>query len=424
MLFNALVLCLLTLAQGQVNVVETAKELLPMAQSHNHNEDHLVNLLVQVKNQDGRHFASKIADRVRVEREGLRWMGITARYSKIKELENHQGIVSVDIDHEQFALETNFNLRRRLEETIPWGIPTVLQDIDFWNNLNATASQIKVCVVDTGYDLGHEDLPSGADVDGTDGAGEAWYYDGNSHGTHCAGTIAALGSNDKGVVGVLPDNKDSNFMLLIGKAFDATGTGYSSQTIAAVQSCVDKGANVISMSLGGPSSSVTDQDFYDDLYKYQNILLIAAAGNSGDSAYSYPASYSSVVSIAALEDGGSGLTRAYYSQYNDQVEISAPGSNVLSTIPGSEYGYKSGTSMATPHVSGVAGLLWIYFPECTNAQIRHVMDATASEFNGGCNNEYGYGLLQAKDAYYFWLRVTVVESWVHQLHLHKEAVTN
>ena len=94
------------------------------------------------------------------------------------------------------------------------------------------------------------------------------------------------------------------------------------------------------MSLGSSGSSKTSRDFYDDLYKNQNILLIAAAGNSGNGAYSYPASYSSVVSVAALEQGRSGLTRAYYSQYNDQVEISAPGSNVLSTIPGSEYGYK------------------------------------------------------------------------------------
>jgi len=396
------VLALISSTYAQVNVVEMAKELFPAAESHkhNHNEDHLVNLLVQVKNQDGKHFASKLAESVRVERPGLKWMGIVAKHSKIKELEENENIVGVDIDHEEHALETEFSVRRRLTETIPWGIPTVLQDIDFWKNLDAPQSSISVCVVDTGYDLGHEDLPSGADVDGTDGAGEAWSYDGNSHGTHCAGTIAALGNNDIGVTSVIPDNQDGNFMLLIGKAFGANGSGYTSQTIAAVQGCVDQGANVISMSLGGSGSSRSSRNFYQDLYENQNILLIAAAGNSGNSAYSYPASYDQVMSVASLQERRSGaLQRSSFSQFNDQVEISAPGSSVLSTIPGNAYGYKSGTSMATPHVSGVAGLLWSYFPDCTNAQIRHVLDATASTFNGDCNDEYGFGLVQAKDAY-------------------------
>lgn len=309
--------------------------------------------------------------------------------------------MAVDIDHKEYVLETGFSLRRRLEEEIPYGIPLVLQDVDFWNDLDPPTSTISVCVVDTGYDLGHEDLPVEPDVDGTDGAGETWSYDGNSHGTHCAGTIAALGSNDKGVVGVLPDNKDGNFMLLIGKAFDESGSGFTSDTIDAVQACVDQGANVISLSLGGSSASRSVRNFYNDLYENHNILLIAAAGNDGDSGYSYPASYTGLVSVAALQQArrSGELSRASYSQFNDQVEIAAPGSSVLSTIPGDDYGYKSGTSMATPHVAGVAGLLWLYFPECTNAQIRHVMAYTAQTLNDGCNVETGYGMVQAKDAY-------------------------
>ena len=346
MLFKlSAVLSLLSLSQGQVNVADMAKELVPVAQSHEHghndNEDHLVDLLVQVKNEDGKHFASKIADTVRVEREGLRWMGITAKYSKIKELEENKNIVAVDTDHEEYALETDINVRRRLTETIPWGIPTVLQDMDFWSNLDPPKGHISVCVVDTGYDLGHEDLPVEPDVDGTDGAGEAWSYDGNSHGTHCAGTIAALGGNDNGVTSVVPNNYGGKFKVLVGKAFNASGRGSTSQTIAAVQGCVDQGANVISMSLGGSGNSKSAMNFYTELYEDENILLIAAAGNSGNSALSYPASYDQIMSVAALQQKRSGaLQRASYSQYNDQVEISAPGSNVLSTVPGNSYGSK------------------------------------------------------------------------------------
>jgi len=400
-----LFLTFFSLVRSQVNVVETAKELSSMAKNHNHNhnEDHLVDLLVHVKNQEGKHFASKLADRVRVERKGWKYMGITAKYSQIKELEKNKNIVAVDIDHEEFAIEAEPSLRRRLSEDIPWGIEEVLQDLDFWNNLDADKSPVSVCVVDTGYDLGHEDLPVEPNVDGTDGAGEEWSYDGNSHGTHCAGTVAALGSNDKGVVGVLPNNEDGNFMLLIGKAFDASGRGSNSQTMAAVQGCVDQGANIISLSLGGSGQSRSTMRFYDELYNDENILLIAAAGNDGNDRYSYPASYSSLVSVASLQSTHrTGISRSSFSQYNDQVEIAAPGSSVLSTIPGNGYGYKSGTSMATPHVSGVAGLLWMYFPQCTNAQIRHVMLATASTLTSeddGCDVYTGYGMVQAKSAY-------------------------
>jgi len=390
---------LFSLVQSQVDVETKAEELYPMAQNHNDNKE--VRLLVHAKNKEGKEFASKRATMVTMERKNFRYMGITAPYSLMEELRKNKDIESVDIDHEVFVIEDQ-NVRRRLAEEIPWGIPTVLQDIDWWNNLDADRASIKVCVVDTGYDLGHEDLPQEPDVDGTDGAGELWSYDGNSHGTHCAGTIAALGGNNKGVVGVLPNNEDSNFQLLIGKAFDASGSGYSSLTISAVQGCVDQGANVISLSLGSTRGSRTESQFYEDLYTDQDILFIAAAGNSGNTAYSYPASYPFHVSVASLEEGNRrdpDIHKSSFSQYNDQVEVAAPGSGVYSTIPDNSYGTKSGTSMATPHVAGVAGLLWMYFPDCTNKQIRHVIDATSSPLDGACDVNTGFGLVQAKDAY-------------------------
>lgn len=401
----SVVLSLLASAQGKLDVKGTAKDVAQAVHSdilgsHSRKDDQMVDVLVRARNEQGKKFATSIADEVRVERDGFLYMGITIKYSQMEELEKNEHIEAVDIDHEMRALETDPSLRRRLAEDIPYGIPVVLQDIDFWNDLDAPKSPISVCVVDTGYDLGHEDLPQGGDVDGTDGAGEAWDFDGNSHGTHCAGTIAAVGSNNKGVVGVLPDNKDGNLKLLIGKAFGASGSGSTSATIAAVQGCVDQGANVISLSLGGSGDSRNARNFYADLYANQNILMIAAAGNDGNARLSYPASYPGLVSVAALQQRRNGdLSRASYSQFNAQVEIAAPGSNVLSTIPGNSYGSKSGTSMATPHVAGVAGLLWMYFPECTNAEIRHAMLFTADPITQGCDEFTGYGVVQAQDAY-------------------------
>merc|ERR1719410_2288378 len=162
------------------------------------------------------------------------------------------------------------------------------------------------------------------------------------------------------------------------------------------------GANVVSMSLGCTSCyTEMEDDFYSELNSEDGVLIVAAAGNSGNSAYSYPASYSSVVSVAALDDPVENGV-AGFSQFNSQVEIAAPGVDVLSTVPGNQYAEFSGTSMATPHVAAVAGLLWMYFPSCTNQDIRHAIAKSAKPYTMSplkCDEFSGYGLVQAKSAY-------------------------
>merc|ERR1740129_982689 len=151
---------------------------------------------------------------------------------------------------------------------------------------------------------------------------------------------------------------------------------------------------VISLSLGGGGYSTTTNDFYNQLYEEEDILFVAAAGNGGSSSKLYPASYPALMSVAAID---SNENKASFSQYNDQVEISAPGVGVKSSLPNDKYASWSGTSMATPHVAGVAGLLWMYFPECKNYQIRNVLAATALDLgDGGCDTKFGHGLVQAK----------------------------
>merc|ERR1711971_1468730 len=148
--------------------------------------------------------------------------------------------------------------------------------------------------------------------------------------------------------------------------------------------------------MGGGYSSTTNE-FYNNLYENDDILFIAAAGNGGSSSYLYPASYPALMSVAAID---SNMNKASFSQYNNQVEISGPGVSVKSSLPNDKYASWSGTSMATPHVAGVAGLLWMYFPECKNYQIRNVLAATAEDLgDGGCDTKYGHGLVQAKKAY-------------------------
>ena len=284
-----------------------------------------------------------------------------------------------------------------LAETVPYGISMVQAD----QLSDANIGNRKICIVDTGYDGSHEDLRPTSAVTGDDSNGLGddtgdWFHDGYGHGTHVAGTISAVGGNGKGVVGV---SGSGAVGLHIVKVFDDFGGwAYGSDLVVAIEQCMNAGANVISMSLGGSMSSTTEEAAFQDAYDH-GVLAIAAAGNGGSSAFSYPASYDAVVSVAALD---STKTVAGFSQFNSQVELAAPGVGVLSTLPGNAYEAWDGTSMATPHVSGVAALVWSYFPDCPPAAIRHALAQGAEDLGTtGRDDSYGHGLVQAKAAYDF-----------------------
>jgi len=236
--------------------------------------------------------------------------------SAIKGLRNNPNIEFVEIDPVRRLLNTDLNLT----EVQPWGVSPVEGDV-VSDNLAANRT---VCIIDSGYDISHSDL-SGNQVTGTDDVGTgSWSTPGGSHGTHVAGTIAAI-NNGSGVVGVMPSG---NVNVHVIKVFNEAGWGYSSSLVAAVDNCVTAGANVISMSLGGATSSATESTAFDNYYS-QGVLSIAAAGNDGNTAHSYPASYDSVVSVAAVDSGN---MHANFSQATNQVELSGPGEAVLSTV--------------------------------------------------------------------------------------------
>jgi len=155
---------------------------------------------------------------------------------------------------------------------------------------------------------------------------------------------------------------------------------------------------VISLSLGGTEYSKIEKNFYDDVYN-QGVLVVAAAGNSGNSGALYPGAYPSVIAVSAVDQDG---IRPDFSQCNDQVEIAGPGVDIMSTFPPNAYAVLSGTSMAGPHVAGIASQLMGFFPDCTNYQIRNAMVRSTKrvgEYPGFCNNGYGSGLVQGKAAY-------------------------
>lgn len=361
--------------------------------------DGTTKVIVQVR--DSVYFAlnNSFVKTVEADLRGSRIMGL--------ELSNRDDINSLNNDPNVISIEPDFNVKifddqvinndsvNIMKQTVPYGVDMVLQDRNKLKKKRAKG-KVKVCVADTGYDINHKDLPKSY-VNGTSRIEEKWDYDGNSHGTHVAGIIAGLGTNGKGIYGVIPHDYKGNFELIIVKAFDKSGSAYNSAVIEAVEDCVTQGANVISMSLGCSGCyTIAIDNYFQSLFD-NDIILVAAAGNDGNSDHSYPASYKSVISVASIR---SNKKRSSFSQYNNQVELSAPGSSVYSTVPRGRYSYKSGTSMSTPYVAGVAGLLMMFFPKCTSAQIRNVMAYTAQDLgSSGCDVKTGFGLVQADDAF-------------------------
>ncbi len=222
---------------------------------------------------------------------------------------------------------------------------------------------VKVGIVDTGIDKTHEDLSGktvncaattagvlgviGGDPVPTESRGCA---DDNDHGTHVAGTIAAKANNGVGVAGVSFDSPLGICKALHG----ALGVGSTSAVANCITYLASKGNKVISMSLGGGDSTTLRQSVQQAWNGGNGSLLIAAAGNDGDGTLNYPAAYPEVVSVAATDDDDQ---RASFSNANSDVEVAAPGVDILSTKRGGGYVKFSGTSMATPHVAGVAAVI-------------------------------------------------------------------
>jgi len=283
-----------------------------------------------------------------------------------------------------------------LQETLPWGVNRIDADV-VWEYGNK-GTGVNVCVIDTGIDYTHPDLDDnyrgGYDFVNND----ADPMDDNGHGTHCAGIIAAE-NNDIGVVGVAPEAN-----LYAVKVLDSTGSGWVSDIIAGIEWAVNNDMDIISMSLGTNTYSASLETACNNAYA-AGLLLVAAAGNDGNAlgigdTVDYPARFNSVIAVAAtnIDDERAvwGLFTA--SSTGSAVELAAPGDNIYSTYPGG-YAALSGTSMACPHVSGTAALIWSTEPELTNEEVRARLNSTADDLGKpGRDKLYGHGLVDADEA--------------------------
>lgn len=476
-------------------------------------------VVVQYKAGAGAEIAALVArlgGRVVVDLDEVDAVAVTLPKAALVALKAARSVQSVDADAERHILGARAVARSQATpsaaspQVTPYGIPMVQADLVS----DGSAASRTLCIVDSGIDGSHEDH-QGNHLNGVNlTTSGLWNTDEAQHGTHVAGTIAAV-NNSLGVVGVAPGKK---LNIFIAKVFDVSGSASSSTIAKAMLQCLSKGkANVVSMSLGGSSAAAIEQKVAK-LLANKNVLVIAAAGNGGNTAVSYPAGFAEVVSVAAVD---ANKQHASFSQSNSDVELSGPGVSVLSTVPmgtgtsasasaggnsynvigmaesplgtataalydfglggatdlgatgkvclilrgtyafsdkvlncqnsggvgaiiynnaagplngtmngvvttipsvgadgndgpsllskvglsstvavtPSNYALFDGTSMATPHVSAVAALVWSRHTNCTAAQMRASLQKSALPLGTGVpNNDYGYGLVQAKAA--------------------------
>jgi len=275
----------------------------------------------------------------------------------------------------------SFEIKKQGQE-IPWGVKRIGAP-SVWKN--TTGKGVRVGIIDTGVDINHPDLKDNVKMTG-------WVLDcqniidDNGHGTHVAGTIAAL-DNDIGVVGVAPKVE-----IYSVKAFTKSGRGNVSDVIEALNWCVQNKIQVINMSFGFKNSKALEKAI-KEAYK-RNIVLVAAAGNSGGTNnVMYPAGYPEVIAVAA---SNSDDKVAWFSSGGPQVDVMAPGAGILSTYKNGEYKTMSGTSMACPHVTAACALI-LSMSNLDPKGVKEVLVNTARDL-GYSKKKQGAGLVDVSKA--------------------------
>jgi thermitase len=284
-----------------------------------------------------------------------------------------------------------------------WG-PAKIEADYAWDTTVGDPS-VLVAVIDTGIDYNHPDLEGNYVTLGYDWVNnDTDPLDDFGHGTHCAGIIAAALNNTVGIAGI------ANVSIMAEKGLDAGGYGTEDDLANAIIHAVDQGADVLSNSWGGYGESMLIHDAVQYAYNH-GVLVIAAAGNEASSTKIYPAAYAEVVAVTATDSYDNPADEpGWGTNFGDWVEVAAPGVDIYSTMPtyhvtlndygySMNYSYMSGTSMACPHVAGVAALIWSQFPNMTRDQVRLQLRFTADDLGDpGFDYYYGYGRINARSA--------------------------
>lgn len=348
----------------------------------------------------------------------------------VERLKNARGVVRVEYDAKVFAYPKPPSPPGRDKDKepsqpaqeIPWGIERINATGAWSVSDGFSGGVIEVAIIDTGIDRDHPDLKDniawGVSVlNGRISTKPNSYQDRNGHGTHVAGTIAAI-NNEIRVVGVAPAVE-----IYAIKALGNDGSGYISDIILGIEQALlgpdgvldsdgdgiivgdldDDAAEVISMSLGGSADLQSLHDAIKTAYDY-GVVIVAASGNEGSLTPIYPAAYPEAIAVGATDSNDQ---VPWWS--NRGVEVSAPGVDILSTYPNDSYETLQGTSMATPHVSGVVALIQAAhynkygsvlpvgtFDDMGTNTVRGILHSTADDHGSpGWDADYGYGIVRA-----------------------------
>ncbi|GAC1310793.1 MAG: S8 family peptidase [Vulcanimicrobiaceae bacterium] len=303
---------------------------------------------------------------------------------EIAKLSHVPNVRFVAQDHMAYALGAPNDYYYNLQ----YSLPLTQWDVAYTANpaLGGSPSTV-ISIVDTGIDLTHEDLAAKTLPGATFVAGTTTANDDNGHGTHCAGIAAAITDNSLGIAGTNPTAQ-----LLPVKVLSSTGAGFFSDVASGITWAADNGANIISLSLGckaGCSDPATSAAI-DYAKNTKGVLVVVASGNDG-AAVGFPASDPNSMAIAASDANDNIAT---FSNFGPEVSVAAPGVNIASTYFLNRYAYLSGTSMATPMVAGLAGLL--VNATSTPATIRAQIEASADPvgpypYTAGRNDYFGNG---------------------------------
>lgn len=333
-------------------------------------------VIVYFKNKVEKTSIGKVKGKIKKQFRNVPALAVTLPSSSIEELKKNPNVKLIEKD----------TVLKTTAQTTDWGI-TRTEAQKAWNS-GLTGKGIKVAVVDTGIS-NHDDLFIAGGVSTVDYTNS--FSDDNGHGTHVAGIVGAQ-NNSIGIVGIAPEAE-----IYAVKSLDRDGYGYLSDIIEGIDWSISNKMDIINLSFGTTSHSPTLQQIVDKAYN-QNILVVAAAGNSGSAdgnvdTVEYPARYDSVIAVAATDSSDK---RGSFSSTGNALEVAAPGEGILSTYMNNQYARMSGTSMAAPYAAGNLALLKQANSTLSAKDLRYKLQHGVIDLGAvGRDAMYGYGLIQA-----------------------------
>lgn len=306
----------------------------------------------------------------------------------IKEIKKDDSVVHVEsnLKHKLSAAPNDPGYSKQ------WGLTTIKAE-QAWSDIPAAKKAVTVAVIDSGAELSHSDLQGRISSGGYNFILENDHiYDVNGHGTAVAGVIAAKTNNKLGIAGVA-GTVDVRILPL--QVANYAGEIYISDVISAIDYAIAEGVDVINLSLGSTDYSAIENKAVQRAIQ-AGIIVVASAGNSGNSDYSYPASYDNVISVGAIN---SSEQIADFSTYNDRVSLVAPGVAIYSCSLNNTYASLNGTSFSAPMVTGIAAVLRTVQPSLAVSEVKDILEESAQDRGkAGRDNIYGYGIADMEGA--------------------------